>query len=1243
MEAKLSDLTSWIFDPILQTRGQIEALLAEKSVGTAHPFSDGLVKLVLLWTGTEIKEIDISDVDPQIFISAANLSEIERKVVEYLNMYPQLTPFKDYAVQAVTPGQIIDLPVTNDIMTFVASDKRNGTYFDFVAYCDDGSTLTYNAKKVGGMIHSGDLAMPRPLLHTIKGFNNVTNDAKIVLAAVGYNETFLRNFVNQLPVVFLVDHDAQIIYTVPCPLDQATIGDATLSGLIVARKYQGRLQCYILPSPTTVEGVNTGDKSATTLAAGNASIPQASVVFQEFDSFDTGTSTSNAHVPVPTTTSNIVKHAIDQPIADYGMIDVPAFTFISSGIDIAHVPVQGMPVFTGAGYSSEPFVDLPIALLGTFGPVINISSCAFGRLPSVPVTKEVLDTTFAITHTTDQIRDSVVPGCTKASNGLMIIHPKMVKSDTISKALAQFDTGDKHNRKSLEQLVNGICVNATCEAGPNAIVVVNLQDRYFWYRGVRVPGLIETVPDYCDEVTESFAPDRIDAWLATDPVSTLVWPLVVSITDNLLVHWNGIMMAIPDALNILGALSLEDLSANTDDLLDLLTQISVIMEASNVKKFRDAVDQVLLKLLDQHVAPYKKKYHEASRALFEGAEGMDRDIVATLRDAFVHEKRHANKLVQRLSNSLENLVSIRGASSMNQNIKRRARATLIYKNVDKANNMTMDGKMELLDKYCATYGLLMANMDRTQLANCLDAVNRKVFNYFIESGAWTSGAFSPNDRTLFLDSNTLGCLLQLTQTQSEHPLYSANTVALPQGHQGPDRHESMMPFPLLDMDVDLDDPSKIVWTDRANEEQCAMWRILMRSTISQCTASRTFNISPASNDLGLFLIHTIMSVMESIVAGMSNVPNPETDWDNTTCQMLRGMFGQLFSLMASSKNILCPAFQFVYRTPKIEVLPVDQWWIVARMARLFPYTCWDTTYMNANIQKYIVKSVRKFITNEPTGKMQKYLTASKKIQHVKSQEWLDFLRLIVDTLFYSADLIVEQSGNGGNDDDKVQPLTPAVAGRLLKYMPTDLSNGTQMMVHYLDKLVKFLIAVVKGDDVDFLRIIDIAIFSYIKHGDDIDGEKHTIKTRVHSCQTLTEYVKLYHELRPDPTAPWGSSKNPNHAINLADIIGGDVVEGDVMNNLKLAIPDPVVFTVPELLAKNPGSGRAVAIANNLSTMTCYDLTSIPSHHFVTLMEVANVPDHDGTLRRIIEMLLMGWRDSVKAERDVLVNVFGLDV
>jgi hypothetical protein len=65
------------FHPFLSSRQDVETFLKTQPHGTAVPFRNNKVQLLLWWDGKKVCEKDVSGEDPQKFINFANLSDLE--------------------------------------------------------------------------------------------------------------------------------------------------------------------------------------------------------------------------------------------------------------------------------------------------------------------------------------------------------------------------------------------------------------------------------------------------------------------------------------------------------------------------------------------------------------------------------------------------------------------------------------------------------------------------------------------------------------------------------------------------------------------------------------------------------------------------------------------------------------------------------------------------------------------------------------------------------------------------------------------------------------------------------------------------------------------------------------------------------------------------------------------------------------------------------------------------------------
>lgn len=1178
----------------LTNRDEICAYLRTQPNGTAHPWVDGDRRILMIKRGDKIVELDITDIDPLTFLNQAQVAELEGILGTLIDRHPQLEPICGFPLHILNPGARVEIPVQVDggnmnMIAVIVSDKTVGpTFFDAVAYSPRGrygvQTLTYSSRNMGGATHSGDIAQ---LLHFMGNFHKIP-DTPFTIGAVGYQTTPLQRFVRQQPSVMLVDYVRELIYIIPCPLDAASVGNATLAHLVAARVVDNVMVCDVLPRPECVDRVTTGDCSAATAGAFYRALETVAALEAARAEAEPAAAASTADgEAVEAAAAASTPAGAGSKDADQ---DFWVMIFMQNGMNMVHGIKGAKTIFWSQGFTETPQEGIT-ALPHIFGLIIGMAAALCSPPESRPGSPPV---------------SIVYCGPMSEANARMV----RVMGNAIFFVAAQIPLTE-----DVEATLNQVDVAATCMAGPNSVVVVRFGDRLFWYRGVRIPGLVDVVPCYGEDVSALFCAEALNAWLATSPV--LPWPKTQETTDRR-VFFAGRMMESADVIQILSTIDFHSLAERTQDILDFLTQVSVILESAEIKDFVAQIDSYLAAMIEKEVAPFKEAVLEA----YATGDGQDiKRAVAELKGA----RTRMFKVVRIISNALANLDSVRGISKKTQSIARRQRAAKIADNVERTKTMTMEEKLRLFEQYCES--MLILALEPSNLVSCLTAIGADGFRQMIrEIGDGVQ--FLQDGRMPYLDPDTFSSLLELTHKGAEHPLAGPQNMAIPQGHTAVTRRLAAMAFPLLRKAIDLRDPSLINWATEANEEWYSLFRIMMRGMFAQATASREFNIPAQSDDLGFFLIHLILCAMESVVSGMSGVPDPDTDWDSTNCEAMRGLFGQLLSLMASTNKTLCPAYLLVYKGAKLKVLRDDEWWVVIRMARVFPYTCWDPSVLMTNIRRLLTITVHKQIVGPPTERMRQLAAREKHIQKERDPAWYAYVRVVVDVVMWSA---------GHGQDGEAPGLTPVMAATLLDLSPPVdvLSHGTVMMTDFIYAIRKYLQQVAAGGDwsTGFTRTVMVALFSFVKHsGCVLAGDKAAVRARIHAATTVAEYVAIYGDLAPAGLAgtwpEWTTTAEDAHAEQVASVIGGGGaaaadgaagVDGAGAPELAVALPPP---TLSELLALVPGSADAVVVAEALPLMTLAGASLPPE--LAALMDLIGL-EPVPALRAMVAAMLMSWQ------------------
>ena len=1032
--SKLSCVKKYCFDATLDSKESIENYISTQCDGMAHPLTqwDETTKTMKRYlivntskeaNGNNTKMINVTDINPSYWINSADLGSVEETITGYLTKFSNLRHLREYSLVMINQGEIIKVPVaTNNenVDMFVATNKTDGNYFDFVVYSqeDQFKNINYSNQRSKYFRHSGDVgSLLQYVDHSTtippNNLNSGSNcGVNFVLAVVGFRMRMIRYFKEQLPVVVIVDHTNKKLNLIPCPLDQATMGDATCSGLVVGH-HNSKTKCMeysILEKPMTLPNVDTGHTSNNIKSAFSEVVQ--TVVFNtttkktpeiETVSLNDMNSISNSFV------NEKDKEKVNENNKEK-VNDNQYNVFIESGLtDSKCMPALGNKLhyvknilYFGSGFSETNLTDErkgPMNLPHLFGKCENIAGCALGNTPSKEIHISFSENKYyPIVHLSENWLDSSQIACTTSGNGLFIIHVSGKKD------------------------LNNVNINSLCMAGPNSIVLIEMSGKYYFFRGVHIPELFDEVPAYGTELPSDhqiiYHIRKLNDTSSNFSVGTQTkvnFPILYTQSDrtNKKLYFGDTGISVEKFLENMAVHSIEDIAKFSNNIIDMLTQISVILQTDEVKTIRDTLNKILLDKISNVITPMKqalREYVKTSRTTDPDFGKKSREMSREYRTL----EKKLNNDIAKIVNQLANLTSVRGASSQKQNLKRLERITKIKDNIANANNMSLTDLCDLLDENCSEVGALITDVNSGYLSEALKAVSNGQFLSWIMTNkdkACQLLAVSP--RTPYLDSITMGCILEQTTSQVNHPLYSSGNgcVSIP----GIGTNGSSLPLILLDDHINCEDPSEFFWPEEANRPEVATFRIKLRGTITNANCSRKLHISPGSNDLGFFLVNNILSIIERLTSGMTPPANLDdksskfvnehrkSRWNDSNCQILRGLYGQLFALLASGQNVLSMAFQLVGNKPNIEILPANQSWILTRMLKNYPYTMWSMNNIRKNMKYYVIRYIRKRITDtitEPMRKSLSLISAQSLEESSKNRnEELKWLQIAVDVIF----------------------------------------------------------------------------------------------------------------------------------------------------------------------------------------------------------------------------------------------------
>lgn len=291
--------------------------------------------------------------------------------------------------------------------------------------------------------------------------------------------------------------------------------------------------------------------------------------------------------------------------------------------------------------------------------------------------------------------------------------------------------------------------------------------------------------------------------------------------------------------------------------------------------------------------------------------------------------------------------------------------------------------------------------------------------------------------------------MEQSQTQHHGPLASMSgasqpIMALPYLNQGAGQG-SMIAWVCWDEFVNLESPYGVRWMEKCNDGHIAALRIIMRSTLSKAVASRELQLEPGSPEVGNLMSSLLKAAMYKLAATKSTIPSVVAQAEDTVTRLMRGLFGNLFTIAGSGVRPQSMVWQLLGQDSNYDIPKTDiEWEWYGTVLRLFPYTAWDPECLRWNLQRFMDKLIVRVVTKAED------LTAG---TAQRLRDIAEYCRLRNIVLFHSRTIvtIIEKMLTDPEAD------TAAIATRLLTHLPQNLKRETRQyrrMVAYMKHLAE---------------------------------------------------------------------------------------------------------------------------------------------------------------------------------------------
>ncbi|CAG8895267.1 unnamed protein product [Penicillium egyptiacum] len=885
-----------------------------------------------------------------------------------------------------------------------------------------------------GISHSGDVTDGHDLLHFVKINKETLTEKEICVFISGFQLTPITKFLGTHPALLVADHMDKVLYIVPVPLDAATIGDATICCPLVIKRDGDYLICSILSTATTDR-----EKSCSAKTLESASFPEA-IHRADFTLSATSPTVTKDAAAIGNSTEENTRSSCEslRKIAKGNAVFTTDLATLPSFLDLE----QAQIIRFGTGIEFKlPDEELPIKA----EPSAVVLPCIFGSqlqgpfllatgtVPSnVPFVDEIA------------IRDYYK----KLKNVVVVVDDRMTDNArnlaTVYRINAIFivQLSPQTQPKTTEDimsLLNSANINAvTALAGPQSLILIQICERYYFYRGIANRAHINTS-------TMEFGSD-VTSILESVGVESLLDPRIERIVtlgdaNPIILPTSGQLIQPRDLQKLFEDLSTDQIKELEEDISAAVPQLQILLNEKDLRELSRALVFALSAKISHATTTLRTAYTKYLTQEYKMADRESAKKKNAMLGRLRKVTREAQIALEPLISSLANTMSSQTTSKRTHDLKRLVRQTQIHANVEAVKSMTFDTLAGYLETYAGDMGVMLLNIDTSSYSQLLSNLKSTTID--------ASSCCDLDSRVLHLEGFDAGIIIEQSQANHNGPLQNLNgpsnpILALPYLSQESGTG-SMLAWVCWDEFVNLKSPYTVRWMEKCNEAHIAALRIIMRSTLSQAVAAREHNIQPNSPETTHLMSALLMAAMSKLAAMRTTAPVVSQEAGDTVTRLMRGLFGNLLTIAGSGVRPQSMVWQLFGLDPQYDIPRTNVEWIWYKtVVALYPYTGWPLEQFYENLEKLLDKVIVRVVTkNEKVDR----------VRLSRIAEMIRFSKLRNIQLHHSRTIIIVFMRMLTAGESEIA----TIATRLLEQLPQKLerqSPGYTKMIHYLEHLAK---------------------------------------------------------------------------------------------------------------------------------------------------------------------------------------------
>jgi len=515
-----------------------------------------------------------------------------------------------------------------------------------------------------------------------------------------------------------------VLYTIPVPLDTATIGDATICCPVVIKREGTSIICSILPSPTTESQMMCSGKSLVS-ASFKEAIQRAN--------FTLSVPAAQAAVEGLTPLATIIYRTNQRS-------DTPESTITKTDEVPVQIPSKPNAVFATKNAKLPSVIDPSTTQIVQFGTGIEFKSsnesndsstvilpCVFGSQIEGPVLLATgvvpanvpFSSGAALRGYYEQCKSiSVVVNDHMTDNARNIAGPYRINALFI----VQPSEGLKGS-KDIPSFLDSVNVNAvTALAGPQSLVVVQVSEKCYFYRGIANRTYLDTSKlEFGEDITdileitgvESIVEPRVKRLINLEEANTVILPS------------SGQMVQPQDLKPLFEDLSVEQIPELQEDIAAAVPQLQTLLSQTELQDLSKALISTLSTKVSNATEPMRNAYIRFLTKEYDSSNSEHVKKKGDMLGKLKKQSRTLQRALQTAISSMANMMSSQTTSKRTHDLNRLLRQTTIQNNVEAVKSMNFDKLAGLLETHAADMGVMVMNIESTPYRELLGTLQDK--------------------------------------------------------------------------------------------------------------------------------------------------------------------------------------------------------------------------------------------------------------------------------------------------------------------------------------------------------------------------------------------------------------------------------------------------------------------------------------------------------------------------------------